>query len=70
MGEKLDMEALLAKNPKAAAIYRKNKQKLKDLPKASRREYGLALPYGASRLMPSEDKEGSQADATLGYVDR
>ena len=71
MSGKLDTDALLAKNPKAAAVFRENRKKLEKIPVAvGPKEYGLGLPYGSSRLLPADENEGTAADAVPLYAAR
>ena len=56
---KLSAEELLEKNPGAKEIFEENARKLGPRRGSARREtgYGLALPYGGSRL-----RQDNQAD--------
>lgn len=61
--DNLDAEALLAKNPKAAKVFKENKKKL-DANKRERRpkEYGIGLPYARSAFVSDDRQEDARAE--------
>lgn len=61
MMRKISAEELLGKNPEAREVFEKNERKRarmgrKDRPKSA--GYGLALPYGARKLVIDDRSKG------------
>jgi hypothetical protein len=59
----LDEKALLAKNPKVAKIFERNKKKLESSNQQKpRKEYGLGLPYDRPRLASVDDLDAELSE--------
>lgn len=57
----LNEKALLAKNPKAAKVLKRNRSKMEGRPRRIPKEYGLGLPYARPALVSMADQEDEVA---------
>lgn len=68
MSDKIDIDALLEKNPKAREVFEKNKRNLPKEGVAKKPGYGVGIPYGVRNLQPDDGQIDGESEHRTTYT--